>query len=121
MAGHEKEVEIPVVPVEKGTIKKIWMVALILAVVTGIEYLLAFTIPAAGTAKYVRIVLFILLTIVKAYFIMKEFMHLGHEKQSLQNAVIFPLAFLTWLILALIIESGSIQEELIKFWNYLPV
>jgi len=120
MASHKKEVEIPVVPVDKSTVKKIWMVALILAVVTAVEYVLAFTIPAAGSGKYIRIILFVLLTIVKAYFIMKEFMHLGHEKQSLQNAIIFPLVFLAWLILALLMEASSIQDELIRFWNYLP-
>ena len=121
MASHETQTEIPVVPANKATIKKIWMVALVLAAVTTVEYIIAFTVPAAGVSKYVRIVLFILLTIVKAYYIMKEFMHLGHEKKSLQNAIIFPLAFLVWLILALLIESDSILAELIKFWNYLPL
>lgn len=120
MASHEKEIDIPVVPADKSTIKKIWLVALILALVTGVEYVFAFTIPAAGFSKYLRIVLFVLLTIVKAYYIMKEFMHLGHETKSLQNSIIFPLTFLAWLILALLMESSSIQEELIRLWNYLP-
>lgn len=120
MASHENEIDIPVVPAEKSTIKKIWMVALILAVVTAVEYVLAFTLPAAGVSKYVRIVLFVLLTIVKAYFIMKEFMHLGHETKSLQNSIIFPLVFLAWLILSFLMESGSIQDELIKFWHIRP-
>jgi len=119
MASQDHKIEQPaVIPADKSTIKKIWMVAGILALVTLVEYAIAFTIPAANVTKYVRIVLFVLLTIVKAYYIMKEFMHLGHEKQSLQNSIIFPLAFLAWLILALLLESSSIQEELIRFWNY---
>lgn len=116
MGHHETEKEIPVIPVDNAKVKKIWMVAVILAVVTIVEYIIAFTVPAADAGKYWRIVLFIVLTIAKAYFIMSEFMHLGHEKKGLQNAIIFPLIFLAWLILSQLMESGFAYEALQKYW-----
>ena len=114
--GHHVEKEIPVIPVDNSKIKKIWTVAGILALVTAVEYAIAFTFPVAGGSKYARITLFILLTIAKAYYIMKEFMHLGHERKSLQNAIIFPLVFLAWLILSQLMESGYVYEALRTVW-----
>lgn len=120
MSSHDKEIEVPVVPADQSKIKKIWLVAGVLALVTLIEYAFAFSIPAAGSFKYLRIILFVALTVVKAYYIMKEFMHLGHEKQSLQNAIIFPLVFLAWIILAFLMEANYILDGLAKYWDYLP-
>ncbi len=85
-------------------IKKIWMVALILAVVTAVEYVIAFTIPAS----IYRNVVFILLTLVKAGYIVAEFMHLKHEAKYLIFAIIAPTIFVCWLILAMLIEGTTI-------------
>jgi cytochrome c oxidase subunit IV len=118
MGHHHEEKEIPVVPVDGAKIKKIWMIAGVLAVITSIEYLIAFTLPVEGASKYIRITLFVLLTIAKAYYIMKEFMHLGHERKALQYAIIFPLVFLAWLILSQLMESNYVLQDLIRLWNY---
>lgn len=116
MGHHHEEKQIPVIPADNAKIKKIWMVAGVLAIVTLVEYLIAFTVPAADAGKYWRIVLFIVLTIAKAYFIMSEFMHLGHERKTLQNAIIFPLIFLAWLILSQLMESGYAYSDLQRLW-----
>lgn len=91
---------------KKAKQKKIVVVALILAFVTAIEFVFAFTM-GAGT---LRTTLFILLTIVKAYYIMYEFMHLGHESSPLKMAVLFPLAFVAWFLVAMMWESSSLWE-----------
>ncbi len=116
MGHHHEEKEIPVIPVDNAKVKKIWSVAGILALVTAVEYAIAFTLPVSGVSKYTRITLFILLTIAKAYYIMKEFMHLGHEKKGLQYSIVFPLVFLAWLILSQIMESGYVYNDLKIFW-----
>ena len=118
MSNHHKEADIPVVPADKSKIKKIWMVAAVLAIITTIEYIIAFTVPAAGLAKDVRNVMFILLTVLKAYYIMSEFMHLGHEEKSLQRSIVFPLVFLAWLVLSQLMESSFILEALQSLWGY---
>jgi len=90
----------------KAKIKKIIQVTIILSVVTGIEFVFAF-IMDAGTA---RTALFFILTIVKAYFIISEFMHLGHEVNALKWSIIFPLAFILWLIVALLVEGDTVYQ-----------
>ncbi|MFT5914838.1 MAG: cytochrome c oxidase subunit IV [Flammeovirgaceae bacterium] len=90
----------------KAKMKTIVKVTIILSAVTGIEFFLAF-IMGAGTA---RTSLFFILTIVKAYYIVSEFMHLGHEAKSLQWSIIFPLAFVVWLIVALLVEGDTVYD-----------
>ncbi|WP_338768836.1 cytochrome C oxidase subunit IV family protein [Bernardetia sp. ABR2-2B] len=85
-------------------IKKIWMVAGILALVTAIEYVIAFTIAPS----IYRNIVFILLTLVKAGYIVAEFMHLKHEAKYLIFAIIAPTIFVCWLILAMLIEGTTI-------------
>ena len=45
------------------------------------------------------IVVFIALTIVKAYYIVSEFMHLGHEKKSLKMSIVLPMLFVVFFYL----------------------
>ena len=89
-------------------IKKIWMVAGILAIVTIVEYIIAFNVPSEF--KYTRNVIFIVLTLVKAAYIIAEFMHLRHEKNYLIFAILAPIVFVCWLILAMLIEGSVIYE-----------
>jgi len=84
-------------------IKKIWMVALILAVITAIEYVIAFTIAPS----IYRNIVFILLTLVKAGYIVAEFMHLKHEAKYLIFAILAPTIFICWLILSMLIEGTT--------------
>ena len=119
MSSHNKEISIPVIPVDKEKVKKIWKIAGLLALITAVEYLIAFIIlPSNESIKYSRNIVFILLTIAKAFYIMKEFMHLGHESKSLQRSIIFPLIFLGWLILSQLMESSFIYKALQEFWGY---
>lgn len=98
---------VTVQPVDKAKIWGIWKVAIILAVITGIEYVFAFTMDEG----MLRTVIFIGLTIVKAFFIVSEFMHLGHEVKGLVYSIILPMMFIIWLIVALVnLEGGAIKD-----------
>lgn len=117
MASHEQEFTHEVIPADKKKIAKIWKVAGILALVTSIEYVFAFGLSAEW--KYTKITIFIGLTIVKAFYIMAEFMHLNHEKKSLVYSILIPLIFLAWLIIALLMESAAIESAIDSLWiNY---
>ncbi|WP_064198529.1 MULTISPECIES: cytochrome C oxidase subunit IV family protein, partial [Emticicia] len=74
---------------------------------TAFEFLIAFTIDA-DTYKWTKIGIFIILTIVKAYYIVGIFMHLKNEVKSLIWTIILPCIFVVWLIVALIVEGGYI-------------
>ncbi|MFT7380834.1 MAG: cytochrome c oxidase subunit 4 [Roseivirga sp.] len=104
----EQTVNVVVQPLDKEKIRGIWKVALILAVITFIEYIFAFYMDA-GT---LRNVIFVGLTIVKAFYIVSEFMHLGHEVKGLIYSVILPMLFIIWLIVALVnLEGGAVKSS----------
>ena len=102
----EETNKVVVQPPDKGKIRKIWKVALILGIVTACEFAVAFTLPPEY--RMIKIVTFIIMTIVKAFYIVAEFMHLGHEVKSLIYSILIPMAFVVWLLIALIVEGGSI-------------
>lgn len=90
--------------IPKPQTKVIWKTFWILLGLTGFEFLLAFTMPASGF----RVGIFVIMTIVKAFYIVAEFMHLKHEVKFLAYAIILPMIFVAWLLLAMIVEGGSI-------------
>jgi len=47
------------------------------------------------------------LSIYKAYFIIYEFMHMGHEVRGLRMSVLLPTALLIWAIIAFFQEGSS--------------
>ncbi len=106
MELHEDINEVIVQPVDKAKIWQIWKVAIILGIITIIEFVIAFTMPSGG----LRISIFIALTLVKAFYIVAEFMHLGHEKKTLIYTIIMPLILVLWLIGALMMEGSAILQ-----------
>jgi cytochrome c oxidase subunit 4 len=101
---HYENVEAEVIPADKEKIKKLWKIATILGIVTAIEFFLAFTMPR-GILLYS---VFIGLTLIKAFYIVSEFMHLKYEVKSLIWSIMIPIIFLIWLIVALLAEGGSV-------------
>ena len=99
-----KEPEIVVLPPDQEKIKKLWRVAGILLFVTVIEFVIAFSLPH-GPAKTS---LFVLLTIVKAGYIVGEFMHLRYEVKVLFWAVLVPMIFVIWMLVAFVYEGTQI-------------
>lgn len=84
-------------------VKRLIQVFWILLGVTALEFLIAFTMDAGA----LKIAIFIGLTIVKAFYIVAEFMHLKGEVKSLVWSILLPMIFIVWLIVALIVEGGA--------------
>jgi len=97
------------VPTDGGAAQRrqIWKVFIILSVLTALEFLIAFTL-AHGTLK---VSIFVVMTIVKAFYIVGEFMHLKHETKSLIWTILIPTILVAWLLLALILEGGAILQS----------
>jgi cytochrome c oxidase subunit IV len=104
---NTEEKKIVVQPVDKSVIRHVLKVALILFVVTVIEFIIAFTLASGG----LKTSIFVVMTIVKAFYIVSEFMHLGHEEKGLRWMIIFPTILVIWLIIALLIEGTYIHIE----------
>lgn len=84
----------------------IWRTFWILAGITAIEFTLAYFMRAGGF----RTSIFVIMTLVKAFYIVGEFMHLKHEVKSLIWAIVIPVIFIIWLLAALLTEGGSIFQ-----------
>ncbi len=93
-----------VIPVDKSKIEHIWTVTLYLFLITAVEFVIAFNLDAS----IIKTIIFIVMTIVKAYYIISEFMHLGHEAKGLKLSILLPLIFLVWLIAVFLIQGDAI-------------
>lgn len=89
----------------KPNTKWIWKVFWILLIVTAVEVTLAYVWPASLSVVILNVI-FISLTLVKAFYIVSEFMHLGHEVKTLIWSIILPLIFIAWLVVAMLVEGN---------------
>jgi len=66
--------------------------------------------------------IFIILTLVKAYYIAWDFMHIRDEKSGFKNAIVLPLVILIpYLAFILLIEADYIFEVMkdgFVSWNF---
>lgn len=89
--------------------KELWRTFWILLGITIFEFFIAFVVDA-DDYKWPKIITFIILTIVKAAYIVGIFMHLKHEVKALIWTVVLPCIFVIWLVAALIMEGGFISS-----------
>lgn len=107
--------------------KRIWTVFGFLSVITIVEVFFGILKPEIlYMNSFLGLTLlnwiFIILTLVKAYFIVYAFMHMEGEKTALRNAVVLPLIFLViYLLFVLLTEGhyifGVFKNSTIK-WNF---
>ena len=106
MAQLDEASTVAVKPKDQKKINQLWRIAGILAIVTAIEFALAYILPR-GPLLYFT---FVALTLVKAFYIVAEFMHLKGEVKTLIWSILIPTIFVIWLIIALLAEGTSIFE-----------
>ena len=87
--------------------KKIWMVTLLLTLVTVVEVFLGAMIKQDSAAwPYVKLT-FIILTLLKAGYIILSFMHLGDEKKAMKYVILAPyIVFIIYLIFIAVTEGA---------------
>ena len=106
MAHHSNEPQVVVLPPNKGKIRHLWKVAAIMAIITLVEFAVAFGVP--HEMKDLRVWTFVLMTIVKAAYIVGEFMHLRYETKLLFWSILIPIVFIIWAIVAFIYEGMAL-------------
>ena len=99
----------------KSNKQKIWGVLIFLSIITAIEVVLGIYKPESLMTKVIGMKLlnwiFIILTIVKAYYITWDFMHMRDEVRSLRIMVVWTATFLvSYLIFILLQEGGYIEN-----------
>ncbi len=99
--------------------RTIWMVTAFLAVVTAVEVGLGaywrdiFPVESHATAWHWVKWGFIVLTLVKATYIVMTFMHLGDERRNIRSIILLPYGlFILYLIFIAIWESNYVHRML---------
>ncbi len=100
----------------KSNTQKIWGVLVFLTIITAIEVAFGIIKPKALTHNYflgMKLLnwIFIILTLVKAYYIAWDFMHLRDEKSSLRRAIVWtPIFLIAYLIFILLFEADYVYN-----------
>jgi cytochrome c oxidase subunit 4 len=127
MANHEHKLEIFRGLLKfKSNVQKIWGVLIFLSIVTAIEVALGILKPPILLNYFLGLKLinwmFIIMTIIKAYYITWDFMHVRDEKPFLKNTIIVPLLILIPFLLFILLWEGSyifdIMLDGLKEWDF---
>lgn len=111
----------------KSNTQKIWGVLIFLSVVTAVEVGLGISKPeilTKNTLIGMKLLnwIFILLTLVKAYYIAWDFMHLRDEKSSLRRTIVWtPIFLVSYLIFILLFEADyiyNVYKEGFVAWDF---
>ena len=100
----------------KSNEQKIWGVLIFLTLVTAVEVGLGIVKPEFLAKEYFLGLkrlnwIFIILTLVKAYYITWDFMHMRDEKSSLRRAVVWtPIFLVVYLVAILLVEADYIYN-----------
>ena len=93
--------------------KKIWFVTALLTVITIVEVGLGMMIKQSSDFWPFVKWGFIIMTIIKAGYIVLVFMHLGDERKALKYVILIPyFIFMIYLIFILLYEGTAIGEVL---------
>ena len=102
----------------KSVTQKIWGVLIFLSIVTIVEVVLGIFKPQVLMNTFLGMKLlnwiFIILTIIKAYYIAWDFMHLRDERRSFTSSIVLPLLILIpYLIFILLLEADYIYNVML--------
>ena len=100
----------------KNITRKIWGVLILLSIVTAVEVALGISKPKILLTYFLNMKIlnwiFISLTIVKAYYITWDFMHMRDETKTLRRVVVWTFVFLVlYLVFILVQEAGYIFDQ----------
>lgn len=101
---------------EKKMVKTIWIVFFILLIVTAVEVILGIIHPAPlmvevmGTRLLNHI--FIVLTLLKAYYIVAYFMHVKYERKNLIWTLTLPTLILIPYLTFIVLTEGSYMYKI---------
>jgi cytochrome c oxidase subunit 4 len=97
-------------PESKKQLKRITKILILLSIITVVEVafglLFSYTMPRA-----ILNTIFMILTLLKAGYIVSVFMHLGDEVKSFMIMILIPLALFIWFIIAFLADG--------QFWLHM--
>ncbi len=102
----------------KSNTQKIWGVLIFLTIVTAIEVLLGIYKPESLMSQVLGMKglnwIFIILTLVKAYYITWDFMHMRDETPALRRMVVWTAVFLICYLIFILLQEGGYVFDVYK-------
>lgn len=99
--------------------KAVWFATGVMAVATIGEVTAALSwyhIFPNGGMTWLLNILFVVMSAIKAFFIVGEFMHIKYETRALTVSILAPTMFLVWFIIAFVLEGQS-WNVMRHFWQ----
>ncbi|MBP9185651.1 MAG: cytochrome C oxidase subunit IV family protein [Bacteroidia bacterium] len=106
MLAHEEILEHTESPANMKA--QIWRTFFILLIFTIVDIIFYFTIPASMFRNWI----FIVLGIVKAYYIVGIFMHMKFERKFLSWMIVLPMVLIVYLIALMVSEAKYVDSHL---------
>ena len=98
----------------KNVTQKIWGVLILLSIITAVEVVLGIYKPESLKGQFLGMKIlnwiFIILTIVKAYYITWDFMHMRDEVKALRRMVVWTAIFLILYLVFILLQEGGYIE-----------
>ena len=99
----------------KSNTQKIWGVLVLLSIITAVEVGFGIYKPESLMSKFIGMKIlnwiFIILTIVKAYYITWDFMHMRDETKALRRMVVWTAVFLICYLIYILLQEGGYIES----------
>ena len=99
----------------KSNTSKIWGVLVFLTFITLIEVVLGIYKPEVLMGQFLGMKalnwIFIILTLVKAYYITWDFMHMRDETKALRRMVVWTAVFLICYLIFILLQEGGYIES----------
>jgi cytochrome c oxidase subunit IV len=108
-------------PKEKSAFntKAIWKTFWILLAITVFELIIAIIyFETHFFPKHILNGVFVIMTLAKAFFIVAEFMHLGHEIKNLVMTIAIPACLFIWFLIAFMWDGSSYHELRMRYDSY---
>jgi cytochrome c oxidase subunit 4 len=115
MSQHTISPEITHAPEHSGNTKRIWKIFWVLSALTIVELMLGYFMYAKHETLTPAVILttkcvIAILTLLKAYYIVSVFMHLGDEIRNMIMTIVVPLILFVWFIIAFLWDGNSWKE-----------
>lgn len=110
MDNHSHTPEVTYHPEHKSGKSHIWKTTIYLSVITLIELGLGFLMYFTEFPDWVNLFIkgvIVILSLLKAYYIVGVFMHLGDEIRNMIMTIIVPLLLFVWFIAAFLWDGSS--------------
>jgi len=108
-------------PADKNSFdtKAIWRTFWILLGITLVELVIAIIyFETHFFPKHILNGVFIIMTLAKAFFIIAEFMHLGHEIRNLVMTIAIPACLFIWFLIAFLWDGSSYHTLRMRYDRY---